>query len=109
MNTIKAEQLLAEMQLMAAQAKAKPEQTIAQPESNQAESFSNLLVKAIEQVNDLQMQSGDIKEAYVRGEPGVNLADVMIASQKANIAFQATLQVRNRLVQAYQDIMNMPV
>jgi flagellar hook-basal body complex protein FliE len=43
------------------------------------------------------------------GAPGANLTEAMISMQKANISLQYTLQVRNKLVMAYQDIMNMPV
>ena len=47
--------------------------------------------------------------AFERGEPGADLAKVMVASQQSSLAFRATVEVRNRLVQAYQDVMNMPL
>ena len=50
-----------------------------------------------------------LSERFERGEPGVDIADVMVSIQKANVSFQAATQVRNRLVSAYQDIMNMPL
>ena len=50
-----------------------------------------------------------MSKAFELGDPNVSLAEVMITSQKSNLAFEATVQIRNRFLQAYQDIMNMPV
>jgi flagellar hook-basal body complex protein FliE len=50
-----------------------------------------------------------MSDAFVKGEPNVDLTEVMVAVQKASLSFQAMTQVRNKLVQAYQDVMNMPV
>lgn len=71
--------------------------------------FSNLFTQALDKVNGLQQDAGSKQTAVEMGDPNVSIADAMIASQKAGIAFQATLQVRNKLMQAYQDVMNMPV
>ncbi|MFQ3595995.1 MAG: flagellar hook-basal body complex protein FliE [Sphingomonadaceae bacterium] len=64
--------------------------------------------EALDAVNRLQQQSDAKSGAFVRGETH-DIADVMLARQKASIAFEATLQARNRLLGAYRDIMNMPV
>lgn len=74
-----------------------------------APSFSDTLQGAIRGVNDAQQKSGALAAAFERGEPGADLAQVMVASQQSQIAFRATVEVRNRLVQAYQDVMNMPL
>lgn len=58
-------------------------------------------------VNALQQQAGALSEGYERGTE-TDIAKVMLARQKAGIAFEATLQVRNKLIGAYRDIMNMP-
>lgn len=71
--------------------------------------FSNLFSKALDNVNQLQQTAGDLQTRVEMGDKSVSLVQAMVASQKANIAFQATVQVRNRLVAAYQDIMNMPI
>ncbi|WP_336407809.1 flagellar hook-basal body complex protein FliE [Gallaecimonas kandeliae] len=71
--------------------------------------FANLFTQALDKVNGLQQDSAAKQTAVEMGDPKVTVADAMIASQKAGIAFQATVQVRNKLIQAYQDIMNMPV
>lgn len=71
--------------------------------------FADALHDSLERINQLQGQSGAASRAFQSGEPGVALHDVMIAGQKASIAFEMGVQVRNRLVNAYKDIMNMPV
>lgn len=71
--------------------------------------FGEVMEQAVNKVNETQKASGEMSAAYERGEPGVDITDVMIASQKSSVAFQATLQVRNKLVEAYRDIMNMPI
>ncbi len=71
--------------------------------------FAGALKSALDQVNNAQSKSEDLAKRFVLGDDSVNLSDVMINSQKANIAFQATIQVRNKLVSAYHDIMNMQV
>ena len=70
--------------------------------------FGDVMKGALEQVNDLQAKSSAISESYERGET-TDIAAVMLARQSASIGFEATLQVRNRLLTAYKDIMNMPV
>lgn len=71
--------------------------------------FSSLLKNAIEKVNDVQLESGALKKSYEVGDPRVDITQVMVASQKANVAFEAMKQVRNKLVDAYRDVMNMPI
>ncbi|RJF98653.1 flagellar hook-basal body complex protein FliE [Noviherbaspirillum saxi] len=71
--------------------------------------FASALKASLDQVNGAQKRSEDMTKRFVLGDDSVNLSDVMINSQKASIAFQATVQVRNKLVSAYHDIMNMQV
>ena len=71
--------------------------------------FSLALKTAIDQVNQAQQQAQQIAEDFTAGKNNVNLQDVMIDLQKANLSFQQMVQVRNKLVTAYNDIMNMPV
>ena len=70
--------------------------------------FGDALRNALTQVNSAQAQSTAMTEAYERGET-TDIASVMLARQQASIGFEATLQVRNRLLTAYRDIMSMPV
>lgn len=71
--------------------------------------FSDVLKGAIDQVNDSQQRAAKMSQAFAMGDDNVNLSDVMIASQKASISFQTSIQVRNKLVSAYRDIMTMQV
>jgi flagellar hook-basal body complex protein FliE len=70
--------------------------------------FGAALQNALREVNASQAQSTAMTEAYERGET-TDIASVMLARQQASIGFEATLQVRNRLLTAYKDIMSMPV
>ncbi|MFO7994633.1 MAG: flagellar hook-basal body complex protein FliE [Marinobacter sp.] len=78
-------------------------------ETSETPKFSDMLSQAVGSVNELQKSSNDLKTAYDMGDPNVDISRVMIASEKASISFEALTQVRNRVVQAYEDIMNMPV
>jgi flagellar hook-basal body complex protein FliE len=70
--------------------------------------FGDALRSALNAVNESQARAGAMSEAYERGET-TDIAAVMLARQQASIGFEATLQVRNRLLSAYKDIMSMPV
>ncbi|RJG01158.1 flagellar hook-basal body complex protein FliE [Noviherbaspirillum sedimenti] len=71
--------------------------------------FGEALKASLDQVNQTQQKSEQLGQAFMTGDDKVSLSDVMISMQKANINFQATVQVRNKLVSAYHDIMNMQV
>ena len=70
--------------------------------------FGALVKGAIAQVNEVQVQASELRTAYDRGED-VPLTDVVLGMQKSSLAFEATLQVRNKVLKAYEDILNMPV
>jgi flagellar hook-basal body complex protein FliE len=74
-----------------------------------APAFGEMLKAGIDSVNKSQQTAGALADAWERGTPGVDLAKVMIESQKASVSFRALTEVRNRLVSAYQDIMNMSI
>jgi flagellar hook-basal body complex protein FliE len=71
--------------------------------------FATLLSKGIDSVNQAEQHASQLSTALQRGEPGVELSQVMVEMQKANVSFRALTEVRNRLVSAYQEIMNMQV
>lgn len=71
--------------------------------------FSDALKSSLNQVNKVQVEAEQLGKNFAMGDDSVSLSDVMIAGQKANISFQATIQVRNKLVSAYHDMMNMNV
>lgn len=71
--------------------------------------FSDALKSSLDQVSSSQIKADEMGKAFAMGDDKVNLSDVMISMQKANINFQATVQVRNKMVSAYHEIMNMQV
>lgn len=71
--------------------------------------FSEKLKAAVDQVNNVQQTADKLSMQFVGGESNVDLHEVMISLQKANVSFQSMIQVRNKLVTAYQEIMNMQV
>ncbi len=71
--------------------------------------FANLLKNSLDQVNELQSEAKAMKTAFETGSENVSLPEVMVAVQKASVSFEAVTQVRNRLLSAYQEVMNMQV
>ncbi|WNW11139.1 flagellar hook-basal body complex protein FliE [Pseudomonas sp. DTU_2021_1001937_2_SI_NGA_ILE_001] len=100
--------LMLDMRAMQMDAMAAPKVNANVPEVA-GSNFADLLGEAINKVADTQAASSQLANAFEMGKSGVDLTDVMISSQKASVSFQALTQVRNKLVQAYQDIMQMPV
>jgi flagellar hook-basal body complex protein FliE len=85
-----------------------PARTALPTASDQPAGFTGAMADALKAVNGLQSESSAAGAAWERGETQ-DIAAVMLSRQKASIAFEATLQARNRLLSAYRDIMNMPV
>ncbi len=71
-------------------------------------SFGDAMKTAVVKTNEIQMYAGKLKDAYDRGED-VPLTDVVLAMQKSSLSFEATLQIRNKVLRAYEDILNMPI
>jgi flagellar hook-basal body complex protein FliE len=71
--------------------------------------FGRVMQSALDRVSLLQQTSADLQTKFERGEQGVDLVNVMLASSRAQVEFKGLVEVRNRLVRAYQDIMNMPL
>ncbi len=106
MNPIDSSALIEQMRAMATQAGAAA--PAAEGRAGET-SFMALLGQSINEVNALQQDAARLAEAFEKGDPAVSLAEVQVALQKSSISFQALTQVRNKLVSAYQDIMNMPI
>jgi len=100
------DQVLAQMRVIKAQAMGNPE--LANPAANSV-SFSNMLKQSIDSVNQTQLQAGEMKQAFELGQKEVSLAEVMVAVQKSSVSFEAMVQVRNKLIDAYKEVMNMPI
>jgi flagellar hook-basal body complex protein FliE len=106
---IKAQSLYQEMQGMAEQSKLGLGESNAIQGNPSSQNFADLLSNAIGTVNDMQLESKDKAMAFEMGDKSLSLADVMVAKEKAGIAFEATIQVRNKVLEAYKQIMSMPV
>lgn len=87
----------------------KPSEKIDGTKGAGAPDFSEMLKAAIDKVNETQKTASALRESYEMGDPEVDITQVMIASQKSTVAFEAMSQVRNKLVSAYQEIMRMPI
>jgi flagellar hook-basal body complex protein FliE len=104
-NNMNIDQVLAQMRVMAAQATNKS----SQPSESGGADFGELLKQSIDHVNSAQQEASELRTAFESGEGDMDLAQVMIAAQKSSLSFEAMVQVRNKLVEAYQDVMNMPI
>ena len=76
---------------------------------DQPTQFSELMKESINNVNDQQMKAGELTKAFEMNDPNVPLSTVMIEMQKARVSFEALKQVRNQLVDAYKQVMNLPL
>jgi flagellar hook-basal body complex protein FliE len=104
MSDIEISRVLEQMRALAAQAQVNPT-----PTETPATPFAEVLQESVQAVNGQQQKASGMATALERGEPGVDLAQVMVEVQKASLSFEAMKQVRNRLLSAYQDIMRMPI
>lgn len=108
MNKVDTQSLLLQMQALSAQAQNKP-QDLAAPESADVTGFGQMLQQSLAAVNSQSQQTDAMREALVSGDPTADLTEVMLQAQKASLSFEAMTQVRNKLVEAYKDVMNMPI
>ena len=109
MSTTAIQSVLQQMQGLSAQAAGQSNKGQAVSAVVGGGSFVEELQSSVARINELQQQSRVQKRAFEAGVPGVSLNDVMVDSQKASLAFEMGVQVRNRLVSAYKEIMNMQV
>ncbi|MBI3345260.1 MAG: flagellar hook-basal body complex protein FliE [Gammaproteobacteria bacterium] len=105
MNDIDVSQLLNQLRSTAVLARG---ETAAASQTAEG-GFADLLKRSIDGVNEAQQTASKLTQAFESGDKQADLAEVMVALQKASISFQAMTQVRNKLVSAYQDVMNMQV
>lgn len=105
-NTINPDTLLVQMRALASQAQGK---AVVADAATPRTDFSDLLSKALNVVNGQQQDAEKLAEAFQKGDPNIQVSEVMVSLQKAGVSFQAMLEVRNKLASAYQEIMNMQV
>jgi flagellar hook-basal body complex protein FliE len=107
MSQMEIDRVLAQIRSISSQTKiGAPKASETQGATGPSE-FANILRQGIDQVNKTQQNAGALADAFDRGTPGVELPQVMLEMQKASVSFRALTEVRNRLISAYQDIMNM--
>lgn len=109
MNVPKVDSLLSEMHAAMAAAQGGGIARAKESTGAGAVDFASVLKSSLDGVAQVQNQATGMENAFVMGDDKVSLSDTMIAMQKANIALQTTVQVRNKVVAAYNDIMNMQV
>ena len=106
MSDIAINQVLSQMRAMQAMAR---NESLSSTEANATAPFSELMSQSIDQVNNSMQESKATAARFESGDPSVSLAEVMIHAQKASIQFSGMTEVRNKLLTAYKDVMNMPV
>ena len=109
MNVSNVDSLLSQMRAAMTAAQGGGIGGVQAPRSTGSVDFANVLKSSLDGVSQSQKTSEDMQKAFVMGDDKVSLSDTMIAMQKSSIQFQTTLQVRNKVVAAYNDIMNMQV
>jgi flagellar hook-basal body complex protein FliE len=112
MSNMEIDRVLAQIRSLSGQAKVGGLGGPAAPGATQGAApsdFAKLLNQGLNSVSAAQNKADSLATAFERGTPGVELPQVMLEMQKANVSFRAMTEVRNKLVNAYQEIMNMPI
>ena len=106
MSDVAINQVLSQMRAMQALARNESSRSLEVPDG---QPFTELMSQSINQVNEAMQTSKNTTARFETGDPSISLAEVMINAQKASIQFSGMTEVRNKLLTAYKDIMNMPV
>ncbi len=109
MNSIDVNGLLAQMRALSAQAGLPTAPVASSQQPAGVQEFATVLKQAVHGVEGSENQAANLSAAFERGAPNTDLSQVMLAVQKADLSFRAMNQVRNKLVEAYKNIMSMSV
>lgn len=109
MSDIDINQVLGQIRAMSSLAQGNISETAGVQQHAGRPDFAGLLQESVNKVNEMQQTAGELGTAFEAEDPNVDLLQVMLAKEKSSLAFQALTQVRNKLISAYQEIMNMPV
>lgn len=109
MSALPVSNLLSSLNQLSALAQPQAETAIGGTPGVGGTDFGGLLRQSIRQVGATQEQAGDLAARFEQGDPSVDLGQTMVAIQKADLSLRAMTEVRNKVVDAYKDIMNMPV
>jgi flagellar hook-basal body complex protein FliE len=107
MSQMEINRVLDQIRSLSAQVKPGPSPLGQSQQTGGPSEFASILKKGVDAVNQTEQRATDISAAFERGTPGVELPQVMLEVSKASVSIRALSEVRNRLVSAYQDIMNM--
>jgi flagellar hook-basal body complex protein FliE len=109
MSQMEIDRVLAQIRSLSTQARPGDAAAGASGGTSGVSEFANIMRQGVDQVNQAQQRAGQLADAFERGTPGVELPQVMLELQKASVSFHALNEVRNRLISAYQEIMNIPL
>jgi flagellar hook-basal body complex protein FliE len=109
MSQIDVNGVLAQIRALSAQAAAQQNKSAAVPAAAGNDGFGTLLRDSVDKVNNAQGEAARQQRAFEMGDANTDLSSVMLATTKAQVSFRSMVEVRNRLISAYQDIMNMPL
>ena len=107
MNTIDVNHVLSQIRQLSEQAAHRPATPTAK--AVEGNGFGRMVGSALGKVSETENAASKLQTAFELGDPSADLARVMVAQAKAQVSFRAVTEVRNRLVSAYQEIMNMPI
>jgi flagellar hook-basal body complex protein FliE len=109
MSTIDMNSVLLQMRAMAARAQGLEAPAALPGVENVNSGFGTMFKTALGEVNQVQQRANELSTAFATGASGADIAEVMLTMQKASLSFQAVTQVRNKLIAAYQEVMNMQI
>lgn len=108
MSSMEINRVLEQIRSLQAQTRVSGPQTATQTQQTSGPSaFANILKQGLDSVSQTEQNANQLSDAFARGTPGVELPQVMLEVSKASVSLRAVSEVRNRLISAYQDIMNM--
>lgn len=100
---------LDKIRAMTGHAKPESDLSVSAGNSTSFDQFMNVAKASLSSINSAQLHTETLKNAYLGGDPTVSISQVMMASMKSKLAFEGLLVVRNKLLDSYKEIMNMPV
>ena len=107
MSSMEINRVLEQIRSLQAQTKVGAPQAGQTQQTSGPSAFASILRQGLDQVSQTEQRANQLSDAFARGTPGVELPQVMLEVSKASVSLRAVSEVRNRLISAYQDIMNM--
>ncbi len=108
-GSMSVDQVLSQIRAIRQEAIQRPQMEAQQDLKAEKSGFGEMLSQSVNSVNAVQKSASQLAQAFERGDSDVSLAEVMVASQKANVSFTAMVEVRNKMIDAYQEVMRMSV